>query len=100
MLIDLNHRDKLLSHGIEQLDERRIGGWRQSKAWANNQWVYFTMEFDHEIARVITSQDGKQAIVEFDYQRSNGEKSNPRAAANIGGDFIYRCQRGSWEPHL
>ena len=77
VLIDLNHRDKLLSHGIEQLDERRIGGWRQSKAWANNQWVYFTMEFDHEISRIITSQDGKQAIVEFDYQRSNGEKSNP-----------------------
>ncbi|MBM3438612.1 MAG: hypothetical protein FJX91_05710 [Bacteroidetes bacterium] len=77
VLIDLNHRDKLLSHGIEQLDERRIGGWRQSKAWANNQWVYFTMEFDHEIARVITSQDGKQAIVEFDFERNGGEKSNP-----------------------
>jgi predicted alpha-1,2-mannosidase len=77
VLIDLNHRDKLLSHSIEQLDERRIGGWRQSKAWAKNQWVYFTMEFDHEISRIITSQDGKQAIVEFDYQRSNGEKSNP-----------------------
>lgn len=77
VLIDLNHRDKLLSHSLEQLDERRIGGWRQSKAWANNQWVYFTMEFDHEIARVITSQDGKQAIVEFDFQRTDGEKSNP-----------------------
>lgn len=77
VLIDLNHRDKLLSHSLEQLDERRIGGWRQSKAWANNQWVYFTMEFDHEISRIIKSQDGKQAIVEFDFQRSNGEKSNP-----------------------
>ncbi len=77
VLIDLNHRDKLISHGMEQLDERRIGGWRQSKAWANNQWVYFTMEFDHEIARIVTSQDGKQAIVEFDFQRSDGERSNP-----------------------
>ena len=77
ILIDLNHRDKLISHGMEQLDERRIGGWRQSKAWANNQWVYFTMEFDHEIARIVTSQDGKQAIVEFDFQRSDGERSNP-----------------------
>jgi len=77
VLVDLNHRDKLISHGIEQLDERRIGGWRQSKAWANNQWVYFTMEFDHEIARIVTSQDGKQAIVEFDFQRSDGERSNP-----------------------
>ncbi len=77
VLIDLNHRDKLLSHSLEQLDERRIGGWRQSKAWANNQWVYFTMEFDHEISRIIKSQDGKQAIVEFDFQRTDGEKSNP-----------------------
>ena len=77
VMVDLNHRDKLISHGIEQLDERRIGGWRQSKAWANNQWVYFTMEFDHEIARIVTSQDGKQAIVEFDFQRSDGERSNP-----------------------
>ena len=77
VMVDLNHRDKLISHGMEQLDERRIGGWRQSKAWANNQWVYFTMEFDHEIARIVTSQDGKQAIVEFDFQRSDGERSNP-----------------------
>lgn len=77
VLIDLNHRDKLLSYGIEQLDERRIGGWRQSKAWASNQWVYFTMEFDQEITRIVTSQDGKQAIVEFDFQRSDGERSNP-----------------------
>lgn len=88
VLIDLNHRDKLLSHSLEQLDERRIGGWRQSKAWANNQWVYFTMEFDHEISRIIKSQDGKQAIVEFDYQRSNGEKSNPvQLQALVGISF-------------
>ena len=77
VLIDLNHRDKLISHGMEQLDERRIGGWRQSKAWANNQWVYFTMEFDREISRILSSADGKQMIVEFDVERSDGERSNP-----------------------
>lgn len=77
VLIDLNHRDKLLSHGMEQLDERRIGGWRQSKAWANNQWVYFTMEFDREISRIVSSADGKQMLVEFDVERSVGESSNP-----------------------
>ena len=77
VLVDLNHRDKLISHGMEQLDERRIGGWRQSKAWANNQWVYFTMEFDREISRILSSADGKQMIVEFDVERSDGERSNP-----------------------
>jgi predicted alpha-1,2-mannosidase len=77
VLVDLNHRDKLISHGMEQLDERRIGGWRQSKAWAKNQWVYFTMEFDREISRILSSADGKQMIVEFDVERSDGERSNP-----------------------
>ena len=77
VLIDLNHRDKLLSHGMEQLDERRIGGWRQSKAWANNQGVYFTREFDREISRIVSSADGKQMLVEFDVERSVGESSNP-----------------------
>lgn len=77
VLVDLNHRDKLLSHGIEQLDEFRIGGWRQSKAWADNQWVYFTMEFDRAISRIVSSADGKQMIVEFDVARTLGESSNP-----------------------
>ena len=77
VLLDLNHRDQVLSHSIEQLDEKRIGGWRQSKAWANNQWVYFVMEFDRDITRIINSQDGKQAIVEFDVERKDGFKSNP-----------------------
>ena len=88
VIIDLNHRDKLISHGMEQLDERRIGGWRQSKAWANNQWVYFTMEFDREISRIVSSADGKQMLVEFDVERSVGESSNPvKLETNVALSF-------------
>ena len=66
VLIDLNHRDYLISYRMEQLDQHRIGGWRQSKAWANNQWVYFVIEFSHDISRIITAQDGRKMVVEFD----------------------------------
>lgn len=78
LLLDLIHRDPLVSFKIEQIDNRRIGGWRQSKAWADNQWVYFAIEFSQDIDRVISSADGKQAIYEFDFDEPGGISSNPK----------------------
>ncbi len=78
LLLDLIHRDPLVSFKLEQIDNRRIGGWRQSKAWADNQWVYFAIEFSQDIDRVISSPDGKQAIYEFDFDESGGISSNPK----------------------
>ncbi len=53
LLIDLIHRDEVLESEIEILSPTKIRGKRISKAWANEQHVYFVAEFsepfEHEI---------------------------------------------------
>ena len=82
VLIDQNHRDYVISHRMEQLDQHRIGGWRQSKAWANNQWVFFVIEFSQDISRIITAQDGRKMVVEFDMDYSDANSGSGNASAN------------------
>ena len=82
VLIDLNHRDYVISHRMEQLDQHRIGGWRQSKGWANNQWVFFVIEFSQDISRIITAQDGRKMVVEFDMGYSDANLGSGNASAN------------------
>ncbi len=82
VLIDLNHRDYVISHHMYQLDQHRIGGWRQSKGWANNQWVFFVIEFSQDISRIITAQDGRKMVVEFDMDYSDANSGSGDASAN------------------
>lgn len=82
VLIDLNHRDYVISHRMEQLDQHRIGGWRQSKGWANNQWVFFVIEFSQDISRIITAQDGRKMVIEFDMGYSDANSGSGNVSAN------------------
>ena len=82
VLIDLNHRDYVISHHMYQLDQHRIGGWRQSKGWANNQWVFFVIEFSQDISRIITAQDGRKMVVEFDMGYSDANSGSGNASTN------------------
>lgn len=45
VLIDLTHRDEVLASSIEIISPTKIRGKRVSKAWANEQHVYFCAEF-------------------------------------------------------
>jgi len=45
ILLDLNHRDKVLSSKINIKNNTSISGFRQSQAWVDNQHTYFYMEF-------------------------------------------------------
>ncbi len=44
ILIDLDHRDKLLDYYLNIIDKKTISGSRISQAWANNQHFYFYLE--------------------------------------------------------
>jgi predicted alpha-1,2-mannosidase len=50
VILDLKHRDEVLESSIRILNDRTIAGLRRSKAWANNQYVYFVIEFSEPIA--------------------------------------------------
>jgi predicted alpha-1,2-mannosidase len=46
IILDLNHRDKLLSGEIRIIDDKTIEILRRSEAWARDQYVYARIEFN------------------------------------------------------
>jgi len=64
ILLDLNHRDKVLNFEINLESNKTISGFRQSKAWADNQHVYFYMEFSEEFtaSNPISNETKKEAL--------------------------------------
>ncbi|XZF13396.1 GH92 family glycosyl hydrolase [Chitinophagaceae bacterium MMS25-I14] len=49
LVLDLKHRDEVLDSKLEILDDHTIRGYRFSKAWANNQKLFFEMQFSKPI---------------------------------------------------
>ena len=46
VILDLTHRDEVLSSYIKVVNEYEIEGLRRSKAWAKDQYVYFVIRFN------------------------------------------------------
>ena len=47
LILDLEHRDKLIDYDIEKVNDYEFKGFRRSKAWAEDQHVYFYIKFSH-----------------------------------------------------
>ena len=64
LIIDLNHRDKLLYGEIRVIDTRTIEILRRSEAWAKDQYVYARIEFDAPmtISKAIGNKDNKNGF--------------------------------------
>jgi predicted alpha-1,2-mannosidase len=45
VILDLKHRDEVLESSIQIVNDHTVAGFRRSKAWADNQYVYFEIEF-------------------------------------------------------
>ena len=52
ILLDLTHRDEVLSSEITFVDSMHIQGYRRSSAWSKDQLVYFALEFSKPYSRV------------------------------------------------
>ena len=52
IILDLNHRDKVLDAYIHRVSKNAIEGYRISQAWAQKQYCYFYMEFSQDIDRI------------------------------------------------
>ncbi|MFT5251522.1 MAG: putative alpha-1,2-mannosidase [Flavobacteriales bacterium] len=61
IILDLNHRDKLLYGEIKIINNKTIQILRRSEAWARNQYVYAQIEFSVpiKIAKVEANQENK-----------------------------------------
>ncbi|RXR24189.1 GH92 family glycosyl hydrolase [Flavobacterium stagni] len=64
LIIDLNHRDKLLYGDIRVIDTRTIEILRRSEAWAKDQYVYARIEFDAPmtVSKAIGNKDNKNGF--------------------------------------
>jgi putative alpha-1,2-mannosidase len=61
IILDLNHRDKLLYGDVKIIDNKTIEILRRSEAWAKDQYVYARIEFDApmKINKVEANQENR-----------------------------------------
>ncbi len=59
LIIDLDHRDEVLASDLVQVNEYEIQGHRHSKAWAEQQYVFFSIVFDQPIVSMEVNEDHK-----------------------------------------
>ncbi|WP_294215383.1 GH92 family glycosyl hydrolase [uncultured Chryseobacterium sp.] len=94
IILDLNHRDKLLEGEVKVIDAKTIEVSRRSSAWATNQYIYARIEFSKPMAvsrkEVNGSQDsniytGTRLALAFSAKVKKGEKINVKVALSPTG---------------
>jgi predicted alpha-1,2-mannosidase len=58
LLIDLEHRDEVLESWIEKVSDTELRGYRRSRAWAQDQRLYFFIRFETPITEYTVLNDG------------------------------------------
>ena len=53
VVLDLQHRDKVLDHKINMLNAYEINGHRHSSAWAKDQRLFYHIKFSHSIKDIV-----------------------------------------------
>jgi len=78
IILDLNHRDKLLEGKIRVIDEKTIEVLRRSQAWATNQYVFARIEFNQKMVVSRTNKSNSETLeitgMSFSKQVKKGEK--------------------------
>ena len=75
VLLDLKHRDEVIESYLKIEDSFTVTGFRRSKAWADNQYVYFVIKFSNPITR----QGIWQNDLQDDYSLNQAEGKNLKA---------------------
>jgi predicted alpha-1,2-mannosidase len=55
VILDLEHRDKVLDAKIEKISDTEIIGYRHSEAWAKDQRLYFIIKTSHPFTDILQS---------------------------------------------
>ncbi len=79
VIIDLKHRDPVIESRIRVINNQEIRGMRRSKAWAENQVVYFVIRFSQPFGKAILAVNDKDQEGEGE---ANGE--NVKACVRFG----------------
>lgn len=83
IILDLNHRDKLLEGSIRVIDDKTIEVLRRSESWARDQYIYARIEFNvplkigkvkGETTKLEGLYKGTEVAISFSKQVKKGEK--------------------------
>ncbi len=77
VILDLEHRDKVLSSEIKTISKTEFSGHRHSEAWAKDQRLFFNMEFSRPYKNVTFLNDkteGKSVKAAFEFDASEGNE--------------------------
>ncbi|MGL6125893.1 GH92 family glycosyl hydrolase [Chryseobacterium artocarpi] len=94
IILDLNHRDKLLEGEVKIIDDKTIEVFRRSKAWATNQYIYARIEFSKPMKISKKEVNGKnennllsgtKLALAFSTDVKKGEKINVKVAISPTG---------------
>ncbi|MET3035691.1 GH92 family glycosyl hydrolase [Chryseobacterium sp. NRRL B-14859] len=94
IILDLNHRDKLLEGEVRIIDDKTIEVFRRSEAWATNQYIYARIEFSKPMKISRKEVNGKQEPLLFTGTRlalafstdvKKGEKINVKVSISPTG---------------
>jgi predicted alpha-1,2-mannosidase len=98
IILDLNHRDKLLEGEVKIIDSKTIEVFRRSEAWATNQYIYARIEFskpmletkgyeesEPKIGGTHTGYVGTKIQVAFSNKVKKGEKILVKVAISPTG---------------
>lgn len=79
LILDLEHRDMLLDHKIQQIDNVTISGYRHSKAWAEDQRLFYYITFSHPIENITYQIENAQSEKNYKFESSKAalKFSNP-----------------------
>ncbi len=57
ILLDLKHRDEVLASSLKRVNDSTFTGMRRSKAWAEDQYVFFSIHFSKRVTGITLFQN-------------------------------------------
>ena len=70
IILDLEHRDKLLKYSLMAVNDKEIEGSRVSQAWAQEQHIYFVMQFSEAFNNHELDAIGAKAAFTFELKKN------------------------------
>lgn len=115
VVLDLEHRDRLLDSAIEVTGDREVSGMRRSSSWARDQLLYFVIRFSRPFERAIEDRTapaskrafsfsaGPELLVKVSISAVSVDGARRNLDAEVPGwdfDAVRRSADAAWEREL
>ena len=104
LIIDLGPRDKVLGSKIELVEDHAVQGFRRSCSWAEDQIVYFYMEFSRPVVEARITEDPSGANMLLTFGKPAGQSRARELVVHVGISSVSEANaranlesEGSWK---